>query len=211
MEKLKSLLIKYNITHKEDCDFAPWNKQFCDDNFPYYWVVVYEILDKLDRNKNVIEIGCGLGTVTAILCHQGYKNIISYEKSPILADLAATRMKELFGRENIIQPSEYTSDSNRHCDILIYVNCAYSNRTKTKEEYISFLYDLYKSAGEPAIFILEVIDDSYTLPNEKFPFHIRLNQNDIRKLFPSHSIECWPTYRYPINKKSKTLYLIKSL
>lgn len=209
MEKLKSLLIGYNLCHKEDCCDAPWNNQFCDEPFPLYWTLVYEILDKLNRECRVIEIGCGLGAITSILCYQGYKNILSFERNRVLADKASSRMIELFKRDDIVQPSEFPSENKYKCDILISVNCVYAENTETKKEYMHFLYNLYVSAGMPRVFILEVIDDSYSIQDSDFPQHIRLNLNDIRFMFPSQKLTFWSTYIYPTNKKSKTLYLIE--
>ncbi len=211
MEKLISLLRKYNINHKEDCYYAPWNQQFCGDNFPYYWTLVYEILEKFDHNSSVIEIGSGLGTITSILCYHGYTNILSFERDQKLAELASMRLKELFGRIGIIQPLEYSTKQQYHSDVLILVNCSYGDMSQTKEEYKNALLHLYESAGSPTFFIMEVIDDSYTRPDKDFPEHIRLNNNDIKQMFPTHSIKSWSTYIYPVNQKSKTLYLIEKI
>ena len=56
------------------------------------------------------------------------------------------------------------------------------------------LKDYYKHAGNPQYFIMEVIDNSYTIEDE---------------VFPNCQIQSWQTYKYPQNKKSKTLYLIE--
>ena len=211
MEKLKSVLKNYNISHKEECYLAPWNTQFCNDTFPYYWTLTFNILNSLNRNNLVIEIGCGLGAVTSILCYQGYTNILSFERDPRLANMASTRLKELFGRTGIVLPVEYPSATQYNCDILILVNCSYGDHTNSKKEYKESLCKIYNSAGKPRYFILEVIDDSYILHDDEFPEHIRLNKNDIMQMFPSYSIKSWATYKYPINGKCKTLYLIERI
>ena len=56
MEELQSLLRYYNLSHLDDMDVAPWSKQYCEDEFPRYWQVVYSILEKFDRKivSNVI-------------------------------------------------------------------------------------------------------------------------------------------------------------
>ena len=69
MEELQSLLRYYNLSHLDDMDVAPWSKQYCEDEFPRYWQVVYSILEKFDRKLRIIEIGCGLGDVTLSLIH----------------------------------------------------------------------------------------------------------------------------------------------
>ena len=45
--------------------------------------------------------------------------------------------------------------------------------------------------------------------NAQFPKHIRLSKEDVESMFPGYKISSWETYKYPINKKSKTLYLIE--
>ena len=57
MEELQSLLRYYNLSHLDDMEVAPWSKQYCEDEFPRYWQVVYSILEKLDRKLRIIEIG----------------------------------------------------------------------------------------------------------------------------------------------------------
>lgn len=80
MEELQSLLRYYNLNHLDDMEVAPWSKQYCEDEFPRYWQVVYSILEKLDRKLRIIEIGCGLGDVTTIPCYLGFDKVISFEK-----------------------------------------------------------------------------------------------------------------------------------
>ena len=209
MERLQSLLKTYNQSHSEDNLLAPWNRQYCEDVFPKYWETTYAILQSLDKNSRVIEIGCGLGAITSILCYLGYRNITSFEKDSLLADKVKQRIKDLFNRDNIIFTSEYPNGNAYSCDILILVNCAYGYQTNNKSEYLDSLRSFYESAGNPQYFILEVIDDSYTIDDDEFPLHIRLNSDDIRNSYPECSIKSWITYKYPKNKKSKTLYLIE--
>ena len=73
MERLQSLLKTYNQNHPDDNLQAPWNQQYCEDVFPKYWKTTYAILQSLDKNSRVIEIGCGLGAITSILCYLGYR------------------------------------------------------------------------------------------------------------------------------------------
>ena len=190
MERLQSMLKTYNQSHPEDNLLAPWNRQYCEDVFPKYWETTYAILQSLDKNSRVI-------------------NITSFEKDSLLADKAKQRIKDLFNRDNIIFTSEYPNGNAYSCDILILVNCAYGYQTNNKSEYLDSLRSFYESAGNPQYFILEVIDDSYTIDDDEFPLHIRLNSDDIRNSYPECSIKSWITYKYPKNKKSKTLYLIE--
>lgn len=211
MEQLQSLLRIYNIEHIDDNMLAPWNKQYCDAYFPKYWEIVFSILQTKDRNSCVIEVGSGLGAITSILCYLNYANITSFEKNIDLANRAQQRLKDIFYRENIVLPIEYPGEKIYKSDILILVNCVYAMNTSTKLDYLSKLRVFYECAGNPSSFILEVIDDSYTLFNDEFPMHIRLNQKDIYETFPNSLIKSWATYKYPKNEKSKTLYLIERL
>ena len=136
--------------------------------------------------------------------------ILSFEKNEEIAKKAKRRIKEMFNREDIIQNSEFPDGSTYSADILVLVNCAYADLANSKEEYIKLMKKYYSEAGKPQYFIMEVIDSSYTEENSEFPKHIRMSFADVVSLFPDSEITSWETYRYPINKKSKTLYLIKS-
>lgn len=211
MERLRSLLRAYNNEYIEDNILAPWNKQYCKNSFPKYWEIVFSILKEKDKDSQVIEIGCGLGAVTSILCYLGFSKILSFEKDLVIAKRAEQRIKNLFVRENIIIFQEYPTHQMIKSDILILVNCAYDKNTKTKQDYLDNLRLYYDFADCPPCFILEVIDDSYTIADDEFPLHIRLNKEDINKTFPHSTIKSWDTYKYPENKKSKTLYLIEKI
>ena len=65
------------------------------------------------------------------------------------------------------------------------------------------MLDFYIYAGKPKVFLLEVIDPEYDIPDDNFPYCIRLTENDIRDMFPQASIHWYQTYRYPINKRTK--------
>jgi len=211
MERLQSLLRAYNLEHPEDNSLAPWNRQYCKSKFPKYWEITFFILQCLDRNSRVLEVGCGLGAITSILCYLGYKNISSFEKNALLADNARRRIRRIFNRDIHIIASDYPSGNKYNCDVLILVNCAYGDVVQTKSEYLELLRMYYNSAGSPKYFLLEVIDDSYIQEDDEFPPYIRVNEKEVRELFPSCRIKSWETYRYPENKKSKTLYLIERL
>jgi protein-L-isoaspartate(D-aspartate) O-methyltransferase len=64
-------------------------------------------------------------------------------------------------------------------------------------------------AGNPKYYLLEVIDDSYKNEDPTFPFAIRVNRKDIEKIFPLSKISSWETYKFPVNEKTKKLYLIE--
>ena len=208
MEQLQSLLRTYNLSHKEELIFAPWSKQYCENTFPKYWKIVYSLLKGVNRNSHIIEIGCGLGDVTAILCYLIFVHILCFEKDDSICSLAQKRMYEMFRRENIIRNEEFPNGRQYSADVLILVNCAYGNLARNKQEYLELMRKYYVSAGCPKYYLMEVIDASYTKKDDKFPQYIRLSSDDIVKLFPDSDIISWETYKYPVNKKSKTLYLI---
>lgn len=209
MEQLQNLLISYYKQHSYELKVAPWSRQYTDTPFPKYWELVYNILNNFNRDLRVVEVGCGLGDVTVIPCFLGYKSIKSFEKNNVIADFAKQRIKMLFNKENVIENSSFPTLQKYVSDILIVVNCAYKDLAETKEEYAKLMQQYYISAGLPRYFIMEVIDSSYTKDDPEFPKHIRFSFSEVQQMFPNYKIQSWETYKYPINKKSKTLYLIE--
>lgn len=208
MEELQSLLRTYRLSHPDDLKLAPWSSQYCVQTFPIYWNTVYSILHDLSKDLRIVEIGCGLGDITAILVYLGFTSIISFEKEMSIALAAQRTLWDLFHIDGIVSNAEYPEGKHLDCDILIMVNCAYGTRVLSKEEYLQLLMSYYDCAGKPKYFIMEVIDDSYDVEDEEFPSYIRLGKPDVKDLFPNHKIETWETYKYPVNRRNKTLYLI---
>lgn len=211
MEQLQSLLRSCRLSHPEDLKLAPWSSQYCEQTFPKYWEIVYSILKPLNKRYRVLEIGCGLGDITAILCYLGFENIISFEKNELIFRAAQKRIEEMFGKKKVIINENYPNNKQYKADILILVNCAYADMAKTKHEYLDLMRDYYVCAGNPNYFLMEVIDSSYIQKNDEFPEYIRMSHNDVKGVFHNHKISSWETYKYPANKKSKTLYLIERL
>jgi len=209
MERLQTMLRQYNLLHIEDLTLAPWSKQYCEETFPKYWEIVFSILQSMDKNAKVLEIGCGLGDITAILCYLGFKHVTSFEKDKQISNAARRRIIEIFGLTDIVYNENYPNGKTYDADILILVNCAYADMAKTKEEYMNLMKEHYIRAGNPKYFLMEVIDSSYIKNDEEFPKHIRLSYSDVCMLFPNYAISSWETYKYPVNRKSKTLYLIE--
>lgn len=102
MEELYKLLKAYNINHSQEQQSVPWAKLFTKHQFPKYWRIVFEVLSKFEKNLRVIEVGCGLGDITAILCYLKYSQVVSYEKENKIAKLAQKKIYELFGNKEII-------------------------------------------------------------------------------------------------------------
>ena len=188
---------------------APWSKQYCEEVFPKYWEIVYSILQLFDKNSRVLEIGCGLGDITAILCYLGFKQVISIEKDKQISLAAQRRIADMFNMNGVVRNENYPTVNHYTVDILILVNCAYADMADSKQEYMDLMLKYYTCAGRPKHFLMEVIDSSYTQKDNEFPEHIRLSLQDVRNIFPNCEIRFWETYKYPVNRKSKTLYLIE--
>ena len=210
MEQLQEMLRQYNTIHIDDVSGGGWNKMYLQRNFPDYWKRVFIIANMLPRSLRILEIGSGFGFVTSIFAYLGFNTIVGFERDSQIANSASDRLKSLFNREGIIRSELF---ENQFCpsDLLVLVNCVYSDGLKSKEEYLRQILSYYEQAGSPHYFILEVIDESYKEANDVFPPIVRLGKNDIVNLFPNSKIQSWPTYVYPKNHISKTLYYIETL
>ena len=204
------MLRQYNTIHIDDVSGGGWNKMYLQRNFPDYWKRVFIIANMLPRSLRVLEIGSGFGFVTSIFAYLGFNTIVGFERDSHIANSASARLKSLFNREGIIRSELF---ENQFCpsDLLVLVNCVYSDGLKSKEEYLRQILSYYEQAGSPHYFILEVIDESYKEANDVFPPIVRLGKNDIVNLFPNSKIQSWSTYVYPKNHISKTLYYIETL
>lgn len=201
----------YYQKYPEVLKLAPWSKQYACGEFPKYWEILGNELLTFPNTVKIIEVGCGLGDVTSLICGLGFYNVIAYEKDPTIARAAAHKIHLLLDRENVVQNDIYPLSNTQECDILIVVNCAYRELASNKEDYKALMTEYYHSAGCPKVFYLEVIDNSYIQTDFEFPEYIRLSQNDIVSMFPNTSIKSWRTYQYPFNKRTKTLYKITKI
>jgi len=210
MEQLQEMLRQYNTIHIDDVSGGGWNKMYLQRNFPDYWKRVFIIANMLPRSLRVLEIGSGFGFVTSIFAYLGFNTIVGFERDSQIANSASDRLKSLFNREGIIRSELF---ENQFCpsDLLVLVNCVYYDGLNSKEEYLRQILSYYEQAGSPHYFILEVIDESYKEANDVFPPIVRLGKDNIVNLFPNSKIQSWPTYVYPKNHISKTLYYIETL
>ena len=207
MERLHDMLVEYNLTiPKEKC--PTWSSQFNEPTFPRYWQIVYSILNGIDRTLRAVEIGCGQGDITSILCYLNFISVAAYERDTQLELIAKDKINKLFGRTGIIHPNEFNEEIKEKADILILVNCVYDDGISSKDEYLHRIYSWFKAADSPKYLILEFIDDSFKKDDGVFPECVRVNPTDIRNLFPQANIDVYQTYLFPLNKKSKKLYFI---
>lgn len=211
MEILQKLLTAYNREFIPNESRRSWSEQFCDPTFSKYWYEVFKVAKNLDRNLRVLEIGCGQGDVTSIFCYLGFKSICSFERDDTMNQVAINKLENLFNRTDIIKKESFPTLEWYDSDILVLVNCVYSDGATNKEEYINHILLMYNMAGKPEIFILEVIDPSYNVPDKNFPYHVRLSEEEVRAMFPQAEIDSIETYRFPQNKRTKRIYIIREI
>lgn len=209
MEQFYQLLRTFNIDFIDKHASLPeWFFQYIEEQPPLYWKTIYEILRNEDKSHRIVEIGAGYGDITALLNFMGFKDVLSFEMDGQLIKHITDKIKFLFNYEPNTINQRYPQKLDYRPEILIQVNCIYSDMVANKEEYLKKIREFYEINGIPQIFLFESIDDSYKEVNETFPYYVRLNLNDIRKVFPGCRIQSFPTYSYPVNKVSKTLYKI---
>lgn len=208
MERLHDMLVDYNSRFIPKEYRRSWSNQFCEPKFPCYWEKVFEELQFVDKSKRIIEVGCGQGDVTSILCYLGFMHIKAYEMDNIMCSIAIDKLNRLFGKSGIVTYGKYPQ-GQESADVLILVNCAYADGCETKVDYMKKIISFFEYAGMPELFLLEVVDPEYNIPDENFPYCLRLNSSDIEVMFPAATIHSYETYHYPQNKRTKRLYIIK--
>ena len=208
MERLRRMLTEYNLQIPNSLRYS-WSKQYLEEKFPSYWYVVFSQLSKLDRRLHVLEVGCGQGDITSIACYLGFDKITAYERNKRDAEIANNKIETLFGKSNVVLPNGFP-DGYVNSDVLIIVNCVYHDDATTKEEYIKKLKCFYEMAGCPKYVLIEVIDSHYDKDDKNFPKYVRLNEEEVNSMFPLAIVNSVETYRYPINKRTKRLYIIEN-
>ena len=209
MEQFYRMLKEYNIEFlKKNYDVPEWFLEFTEDPPPLYWRTIYKILKDEDKAKPIIEVGAGYGDVTALLYFLEFKNILSFELNRPLIEKINQKILALCGKRPTVINRKYPVKTDHTPGIIIQVNCIYSSSFKTKLDYLEGIRRLYLLNGIPYMFLFESIDDSYREPNDTYPYYVRLNEDDIKQTFPHCKIDSYPTYVYPNNRVSKTLYKI---
>jgi len=205
MGKFYSLLRKYNLKNNK-ASLPEWTSIYREEEPPVYWTVLKNILNRFPKNSTVFEIGSGAGDLVAMIHDFGFKKICGIELNKTLTKCANEKLEFLCGLKNAIQNNTYPVFIDQP-DILIQVNCVYFENISTKKEYLKLIKSFYDNAV-PKYFLLEVIDSKFKTHTNIFPKFVRLSKNDISKTFTNKTIESFPTYVYPKNTSSKTIYLI---
>jgi SAM-dependent methyltransferase len=209
MEQFYQLLKEHNKNYaSHHSDLPEWFLQYTENIPPLYWKTIYQILSNKSKELSIVEIGAGYGDITSLLHYMGYNNIISFERDGDLCAIVVEKVKSLFGYTPLVLNEEYPKQLDFAPDILLQVNCVYVEIIKSKDDYLSYIRNIYEANGIPQMYILEVIDDSYKEINDIFPMYVRLNKTHISQLFPQCAITEYKTYIYPQNKVSKSLYCI---
>lgn len=209
MEELLSLLRTYYQDHPDNLILSPWSLGYSNGDLPPHWRITYELLSKISRDSRIIEVGCGIGDITVIPCYLGFSSIVSYENNSELANAATLKVRNLFNRTDVVKVGSFPENNVSSCDVLLVVNCVYTDNVKSHLDYLNSLRVLYVRAGFPSKYILEVIDSSYSVPDLEFPEYIRVSEVEIRDLFPSCKISSFVSYQYPRNRRTKIIYLIE--
>ena len=197
----------YNFSLKSN-DLPSWFLQFTEPEPPSYWKTVFDILCNEDRNKSIVEIGSGFGNITALLHFLGFHKIISFERSEKLAEATKQKIQDLFGKKSEVINTSYPQPLNFIPDILIQVNCVYADNISCKREYINQIKNTYEANGKPNTFIVEFIDSNFKMKHIDYPEFVRLNELEVSETFPDCKIESFETYKFPVNKTSKRIYVI---
>ena len=209
MDEFFRLLKDYNKSIEENgFDLPEWCDIYQQENPPAYWIQTGLALKRLPKDYFCVEIGSGFGDIIALLLHLGFKKVVGFEKNPILASLAAKKIATLFGKSDCIINTEYPYVLNQRPNILILVNCVFSEDIYDQKQYLDRLLQWQRFNGVPEIYIFEVIDSSFTNPHPNFPEIVRVKKETIENTFSDFNVTSDLTYIYPKNKSTKRLFVI---
>lgn len=205
MDEFYPLLKQYNTANGIE-GLPEWTKIYSESSPPVYWNVLKQILNSQSMRASVFEIGSGAGDLLALILSLGFENVSGIEQDPFLTSVANRKLEYFFKRKDIVFHGKYPISIIRP-NILIQINCIYSDNLVSKEDYLSLLKSFYQNAN-PDIYILEVIDNSFEAESKAFPYFVRLSEKNIQETFAGKKIESFMTYKYPFNTSTKRLYLI---
>lgn len=205
MEEFYSLLRKYNKSSK-NIKVPDWTNIYLDSNPPVYWTILSQILKDFPKDNTIFEIGVGAGDILALIRSIGFTNVKGIERDKQLAVIANKKIEYFFQTQQTVIHNNYPISITKP-NILLQVNCVYFEDILSNQDYLEMLNSYYQNAN-PDVFILEVIDSSFTKPSEIYPEYVRLSENDIKNTFKNKNIISHITYQFPQNTSSKRLYVI---
>lgn len=209
MEQFYRVLRGYNLREDRATHEVEWTRIYQADTPPRYWTKVGEAVAHLPRQVSVVEIGSGAGDVLALLLHLGFLNVLGLERDIELATIASCKLESLFGRGDAIVAAEYPIRLCCRPNVLVQVNCMYTDGIADKATLLDRLRRWHCFNGIPDLYLLEVVDASFKEDHAAFPPHIRFEEREIRSTFHGFEIEAYETYSYPRNSCTKRLYAIK--
>lgn len=210
MEKFYQLLREYNLSHQLDKQNEPaWGNIYRSVSPPVYWLEIGKILEQMPRDSFCVEVGCGMGDVLALLLHLGFKQVIGLERDTFLTNIANQKLGALFGRFDCVYNENYPCSIQKKPDVLILVNCVYSEGNEDHASYLRRLSEWHVYNGVPQLFILELIDASFQVKHPSFPNTVRVSEAEIRQTFSGFQVDSFFTYQYPQNTSTKRLYSIR--
>lgn len=209
MEKFYKLLSNYNQLNNFRYNLPSWALKYTGTTIPFHLFMLNGILDVLPKSLSCLEVGCGGGDILALLAYKGFNTINGYEMDYQLCSIAQEKLSVLFHRRNVVIPQKFSCENYLTADILIQINCVYSEDCKTKDEYLNKIKNFYKYAGYPSIYVYEAIDAKYMTSDVIFPQITWLYPTDIQKIFPNCKITSFIS-RYQLHKSVfKRIYIIK--
>jgi len=209
MDKFYKRLSLYNSNLiKNEPSLPEWFLQYTSPKPPIYWKIVGQMLYDENRDLKIVEVGAGCGDVTSLLCWMGFKIVTAIERDPHLVKVVLDKIDSLGGSDVVVLNALYPIKLDFKPDILLQVNCIYSDCCIDKDSFLKSILESYKYNGIPKVFLFEAIDESYQGDNPTFPTFVRIGLKDIKELFPNCKIFKQTTYKYPTNRITKVMYKI---
>jgi hypothetical protein len=179
------------------------------DQPPAYWSMVGQIALDLPRSYSCLEIGGGYGDVSAVLLYMGFRDVCCLERDPEVADLARRKLDDLLGRPDCVVTANYSITTDKRPNLVVLVNCVYVDGVADQDAYLKRLVDWHSYNGTPEVFVMETIDASFTGDHPDFPSHVRVSESQVCRVFTGFDIQSNETSRFPQNRSSKRLYVIR--
>jgi SAM-dependent methyltransferase len=161
-------------------------------------------LGKVDKDSDIIDVGCGTGRLLSLLNKNGYKNLYGIEKSKTMFEVAVEKTKDMNGVANIVNMDflEYAK-YNRH-DVSIF---CFSLHFILQENAIRVLNTL-KSFCHKMILVTILPDDlKYGIIQTEFPelkkydFLCNLNKEVFSFLNKYKTIDIKASYNFKMDGK----------